>query len=212
MDSEYILTQDNELIHWGIKGMRWGQRRYQNKDGSLTPAGKKRYDKETEELKARERIIKNKERVRAKLDKLDAKKAELAAREKALKDAEEADRLKKLGKKVNAEDETPKVGPDVKKKSAKNMTDDELREHTNRLNLEKQYLDAVKSARGETKGRKFLDTLSDKLVSSLAERMGDNTADVAVQAMKSIGAKYVNDLVISKFDGAEQVHANNKKK
>lgn len=34
----------NELQHWGIKGQKWGVRRYQNKDGSLTPAGKKRYD------------------------------------------------------------------------------------------------------------------------------------------------------------------------
>lgn len=34
---------DNELQHWGIKGMKWGRRRYQNSDGSLTPAGKKRY-------------------------------------------------------------------------------------------------------------------------------------------------------------------------
>lgn len=32
-----------ELYHHGIKGMRWGVRRYQNKDGSLTPAGKVRY-------------------------------------------------------------------------------------------------------------------------------------------------------------------------
>lgn len=31
------------LIHWGIKGQKWGVRRYQNKDGSLTPAGRKRY-------------------------------------------------------------------------------------------------------------------------------------------------------------------------
>lgn len=37
---------NNELQHWGIKGMRWGVRRYQNKDGSLTPAGKKHYDKD----------------------------------------------------------------------------------------------------------------------------------------------------------------------
>lgn len=29
------------LMHYGIKGMRWGLRRYQNKDGSLTNAGKK---------------------------------------------------------------------------------------------------------------------------------------------------------------------------
>ena len=33
---------NNELTHHGIRGMRWGVRRYQNKDGSLTPAGKKR--------------------------------------------------------------------------------------------------------------------------------------------------------------------------
>lgn len=33
---------NNELQHWGIKGMRWGVRRYQNKDGTLTLAGKRR--------------------------------------------------------------------------------------------------------------------------------------------------------------------------
>ena len=33
----------NELYHWGIKGQKWGVRRYQNKDGTLTSAGKKRY-------------------------------------------------------------------------------------------------------------------------------------------------------------------------
>ena len=32
-----------ELYHFGIKGMKWGIRRFQNKDGSLTPKGKKRY-------------------------------------------------------------------------------------------------------------------------------------------------------------------------
>lgn len=34
------------LTHWGIKGQRWGVRRYQNEDGSLTKEGKKRYYKE----------------------------------------------------------------------------------------------------------------------------------------------------------------------
>ena len=35
----------NELYHHGILGQKWGIRRYQNKDGSLTAAGKKRYSK-----------------------------------------------------------------------------------------------------------------------------------------------------------------------
>lgn len=34
------------LAHHGIKGMKWGVRRYQNTDGSLTPTGKKRYDRD----------------------------------------------------------------------------------------------------------------------------------------------------------------------
>ena len=34
------------LSHYGVKGMKWGVRRYQNKDGTLTSAGKKRYSKE----------------------------------------------------------------------------------------------------------------------------------------------------------------------
>lgn len=33
---------NNELYHYGVKGQKWGVRRYQNKDGSLTPAGKRR--------------------------------------------------------------------------------------------------------------------------------------------------------------------------
>lgn len=35
----------NELKHHGVLGMKWGVRRYQNKDGSLTPKGKRRYSK-----------------------------------------------------------------------------------------------------------------------------------------------------------------------
>ena len=37
---------DDQIWHWGIKGMKWGVRRYQNADGSLTDVGKRRYDAE----------------------------------------------------------------------------------------------------------------------------------------------------------------------
>ena len=38
-----MLVSGDELRHHGIKGQRWGVRRFQEEDGSLTPAGKERY-------------------------------------------------------------------------------------------------------------------------------------------------------------------------
>ncbi len=42
---------NNTLTHHGIKGQKWGIRRFQKKDGSLTPAGKKRYASELDDKK-----------------------------------------------------------------------------------------------------------------------------------------------------------------
>ena len=73
--SDYYLTSsasfisDGELYHYGIKGQKWGVRRYQNKDGSLTPAGKKRRSSSdearnmsTDELRQKVRRLNNEQR------------------------------------------------------------------------------------------------------------------------------------------------------
>ena len=63
--------ENSELKHWGIKGMKWGIRRYQNKDGSLTRAGKKRQadnlEKARQAKKAKQDEIREREEKRSKL-------------------------------------------------------------------------------------------------------------------------------------------------
>lgn len=50
----WSYNYSSELYHFGIKGMRWGVRRYQNNDGSLTSTGKKRYSNNSTVLKTKQ--------------------------------------------------------------------------------------------------------------------------------------------------------------
>ena len=46
MENNYVIY-NGELYHHGVKGQKWGVRRFQREDGSLTPAGKKRVSEDT---------------------------------------------------------------------------------------------------------------------------------------------------------------------
>lgn len=117
-----VDVNDNELAHHGIKGMKWGIRKYQNSDGSLTAAGRKRYAK----LKQREGKAKLKaKRKAAKAAVKAAKKAE----KKAEKDAEKA------------KEAELKAIATMKKKGAGQLTDAELATAIKRLETEKRYRD-----------------------------------------------------------------------
>lgn len=51
---------NNELMHFGIKGQRWGVRRYQHDDGSYTSAGKKRYGRLTKDQRKNAELVRDK--------------------------------------------------------------------------------------------------------------------------------------------------------
>lgn len=121
-----------ELYHWGVKGMKWGVRRYQNKDGSLTAAGQKRYDRDIRENNAKKKDN------RINIDGPDAKRWAKEDMERTKKTVDTTSSLVREAKSIERE---TRSAPVKKKMDLSNMTDQQLRDRINRANLERQYND-----------------------------------------------------------------------
>ena len=92
---------NNYLAHFGIMGMKWGGRRYQNPDGSLTPAGKERYGSGEKVTKSSEGVKKLKNVLKSDSGSRSSK----AYREARKKDIDElsTSELKEINNRLNEE-------------------------------------------------------------------------------------------------------------
>lgn len=147
-----VIFSDDYLAHHGILGMRWGIRRYQNKDGSLTSAGKRRRALDITDLdnpangdraaaKAAAKAYRKQKRKdtfdywTTKNEKNGKDKPKISPAQSVVKDVgsviEETKGIKKsLDKRATIESY----------KRAEELSDEEIKARINRMNLERQYV------------------------------------------------------------------------
>lgn len=186
----YLATDDSadSLVHHGTKNMHWGERLYQNKDGSLTALGKIHYGyQNTKRRKAA--------KARAKTRAANAKAA-AKAEEKALKEQEkQMKELKKASKKIKNEaskNSEKSVNIDeasadyiLSRVSSHKMSNAELQAAVNRMRNEQELKKFL--APKQTLGEKIFKESSEKFVKAasnqLAEQAGKHLANTILKKM-----------------------------
>ena len=133
-----LCDTDNVIEHYGVKGMKWGVRRYQNKDGSLTAEGRKHVQNGSGEASGI-KVVGNKiSSAAGRVAKAVSKRSHEYRVKRAEKRAEE--------KVKRSEIRTNKKNDKTAKKNPLNMTDKELRKTIDRMKLEKEYRDLDREA------------------------------------------------------------------
>lgn len=153
--NDYITKNDPDFIaHHGILGMKWGIRRYQNANGSLTEAGRKRYYLKTNPDGSTTLVRKKRATFKQKRN---LKKARKAAAVKRASDAEK-ERLVNYGSASELSQHLNELSNDQKQRAI------------NRLNLDSQIanLSDKEKARQKSKVDKLLNTV-DKLANGIGK-------------------------------------------
>lgn len=170
------MNETTTLQHWGIKGMKWGVRRYQNKDGTLTAAGKRRmyrdmYDNEGKDPKEKKKYVADTSRwVGEDLERskrLADESTNLARNSKSLSDS------------INRAANNKKKAMDLS-----NMTDKEMREQINRALLERQYSDIFAESTKVSRGTEYVSKTLDIAGNALAVTASALGIALAIKQLK----------------------------
>lgn len=140
---------EDYLEHHGIKGMHWGIRRFQNANGSLTSAGKRRYRTSGNDTGKKRDI---KERLAATNEALNKPSIKRGKDKAPVSPAEQISiKTRDAANAANDIYSNTKVSKQAAEQrrvheEAKLLSDDELKKRITRLNLEIQYKDAVRKS------------------------------------------------------------------
>lgn len=137
---------ENELYHYGVLGMKWGVRRYQNRDGSLTAEGKKRYNRDIAENLAKKKDS------RIDTSSPDPNRWVREDIERSKRVIDSGSDLIRQAKSIER-DTSPRSTK--KRLNVSNMSDKELRDKINRELLERQYSDIFGEEAKVSRGRQF---------------------------------------------------------
>lgn len=147
---------ENELCHYGVLGMKWGKRRYQNKDGSLTNAGIKRYERDQRENAGKK-----------KGNKVSSADPDRWVREDMERSRRLVNETSGMVNNLKNANNTSIKNKQKTKMDLSKMTDKEMRDRINREILERQYNDMF-SPQKESKGREYVSKVLDNAGSVLA--------------------------------------------